>query len=116
MNSFYSIHGGKRLEGTVTISGAKNAAVAIIPAAILAGEPCVLENLPNIADDNQKLVAIPGELPDLTNELPGCTFHPRCSHACERCRVEEPVLKEVSPGHLVRCHLVEGKEVSYGTE
>ena len=50
MDSFYSIHGLKRLEGTVTISGAKNAAVAIIPAAILAGEPCVLENLPNIAD------------------------------------------------------------------
>ncbi|MBR4906004.1 MAG: UDP-N-acetylglucosamine 1-carboxyvinyltransferase [Clostridia bacterium] len=50
MSSIYSIHGMKRLEGTVTISGAKNAAVAIIPAAILAGEPCVLENLPNIAD------------------------------------------------------------------
>ena len=50
MNSFYSIHGNRRLEGTVTISGAKNAAVAIIPAAVLAGEPCVLENLPNIAD------------------------------------------------------------------
>ncbi len=50
MDSFYSIHGGRRLEGTVTISGAKNAAVAIIPAAVLAGEPCVLENLPNIAD------------------------------------------------------------------
>lgn len=50
MDAFYSIYGGKRLEGTVTISGAKNAAVAIIPAAILAGEPCVLENLPNIAD------------------------------------------------------------------
>ena len=44
MDSFYSIHGGKRLEGTVTISGAKNAAVAIIPAAILAGEPCVLDS------------------------------------------------------------------------
>ncbi len=50
MSSFYSIHGNRRLEGTVTISGAKNAAVAIIPAAVLAGEPCVLENLPNIAD------------------------------------------------------------------
>ncbi len=50
MGFIYSIHGMKRLEGTVTISGAKNAAVAIIPAAILAGEPCVLENLPNIAD------------------------------------------------------------------
>ncbi len=47
---WYEIKGGKRLEGTVTISGAKNAAVAIIPAAILAGEACVLENLPFIQD------------------------------------------------------------------
>jgi len=52
MEQYYSIGGGRRLEGTVTISGAKNAAVAIIPAAILAGEPCVLENLPDIADVN----------------------------------------------------------------
>lgn len=52
MNQYYSIGGGRRLEGTVTISGAKNAAVAIIPAAILAGQPCVLENLPDIADVN----------------------------------------------------------------
>ena len=47
---WYEIEGGQRLEGTVTISGAKNAAVAIIPAAILAGETCVLENLPHIED------------------------------------------------------------------
>lgn len=47
---YYQINGGRRLEGTVTISGAKNAAVAIIPAAILAGEPCILENLPYIED------------------------------------------------------------------
>ncbi len=47
---WYQINGGKRMEGTVTISGAKNAAVAIIPAAILAGETCVLENLPFIED------------------------------------------------------------------
>ena len=47
---WYEIKGGQRLEGTVTISGAKNAAVAIIPAAILAGETCVLENLPHIQD------------------------------------------------------------------
>ena len=50
MNQYYSIQGGRRLEGTVTISGAKNAAVAIIPAAILAGECCILENLPAIQD------------------------------------------------------------------
>lgn len=47
---WYEIEGGRRLEGTVTISGAKNAAVALIPATILAGEPCVLENLPHISD------------------------------------------------------------------
>ena len=46
----YEITGGKRLEGVVTISGAKNAALAIIPAAILAGEGCLLENLPAIED------------------------------------------------------------------
>ena len=50
MNQYYSIQGGRRLEGTVTISGAKNAAVAIIPASILAGECCILENLPAIQD------------------------------------------------------------------
>jgi len=47
---WYEIRGGKRLEGSVTISGAKNAAVAIVPAAILAGECCILENLPCIQD------------------------------------------------------------------
>ncbi|MDO5112608.1 MAG: UDP-N-acetylglucosamine 1-carboxyvinyltransferase [Clostridia bacterium] len=46
----YVINGGKRLEGVVTISGAKNAALAIIPATILAGESCLLENLPSIDD------------------------------------------------------------------
>ena len=37
MKQWYTIQGGNPLEGTVTISGAKNAAVAIIPASILAG-------------------------------------------------------------------------------
>jgi len=46
----YLIKGGNRLVGEVTISGAKNAAVAVIPAAILAGAPCRIENLPCIED------------------------------------------------------------------
>ncbi len=46
----YIIKGGRRLEGEVTISGAKNAVVAIIPAVILADGPCVLENIPQISD------------------------------------------------------------------
>ncbi|HWQ57589.1 MAG TPA: UDP-N-acetylglucosamine 1-carboxyvinyltransferase, partial [Clostridia bacterium] len=50
--AYYIINGGNRLEGSVTVSGAKNAALAIIPAAILAGESCRLENLPRIEDVN----------------------------------------------------------------
>ena len=46
----FIINGGKRLTGTVNISGAKNAAVAIIPATILAEGPCTLYNVPNIND------------------------------------------------------------------
>ena len=44
------ITGGQRLEGTVRVSGGKNTAVAVIPAAILSQTPCVIENLPNIED------------------------------------------------------------------
>ncbi len=44
------ITGGRRLNGEVFISGAKNAAVAIIPAAIMADGVCVIENLPGIED------------------------------------------------------------------
>ncbi len=46
------INGGKRLCGTVRISGAKNAAVAIIPAVILSDGVCRIENIPNIMDVN----------------------------------------------------------------
>ncbi len=46
----YVIKGGNRLHGEVSISGAKNAAVAILPAAVLSDEPCIIENVPNISD------------------------------------------------------------------
>ena len=46
----FSIKGGKRLHGEVVISGAKNAAVAIIPAVAMAESPCRIENVPNISD------------------------------------------------------------------
>ena len=48
----FLIHGGNELFGEIDISGAKNAAVAILPAAILASEPVRIENLPNISDVN----------------------------------------------------------------
>ncbi len=51
----FVIRGGKPLMGEVTISGAKNAAVAILPATILAADKCILENLPNISDVSASL-------------------------------------------------------------
>ena len=44
------IHGGKPLHGEVEISGAKNAAVAILPAALLVDGVCRIENVPDISD------------------------------------------------------------------
>ncbi len=46
----YEINGGKPLNGTVTISGAKNAVVAILPATLLVRGKCRIENVPNISD------------------------------------------------------------------
>ena len=46
----FCINGGKRLEGIVDISGAKNSVVAILPATLLAEGPCRIENIPDISD------------------------------------------------------------------
>ena len=50
---------------------------------------------------------LPGEVPSPANPPPGCTFHPRCAYAVERCRRELPDLRECEPGHLVSCHRAE---------
>ena len=48
----YLINGGHKLNGSVSISGAKNAAGAIIPATVLVRGKCVIENVPDISDVN----------------------------------------------------------------
>ena len=48
---------------------------------------------------------IAGEVPSLLSPPPGCRFHTRCPHVMPRCRVEEPPLRETSPGRLTACHL-----------
>ncbi|MGC8601463.1 MAG: ABC transporter ATP-binding protein [Thermoprotei archaeon] len=52
-------------------------------------------------------VAIKGEIPNAMDIPPGCAFNPRCPYATDRCRREEPMLREVSPGHWVACHYAE---------
>jgi peptide/nickel transport system ATP-binding protein len=48
-----------------------------------------------------------GEIPNPINPPAGCRFHPRCPFATERCAVEEPPLREFTPGHWVACHYAE---------
>ncbi|MCA8993229.1 MAG: ABC transporter ATP-binding protein [Planctomycetaceae bacterium] len=67
----------------------------------------LLECVPRI-DQRMLMKAIPGEAPTLASDVPGCKFHPRCAFCEEQCHSEEPVLREISNGRYVACHLAEG--------
>ena len=67
----YEIKGGKPLEGTVTVSGAKNAVVAILPAALLVAGPCRIENVPDISDVRILLSIMEGMGADIQHPEPG---------------------------------------------
>jgi peptide/nickel transport system ATP-binding protein len=55
---------------------------------------------------------IPGFIPDPLSPPSGCPFHPRCELAREICSAQNPVLREVSPGHMVSCHMVSGGDIA----
>ena len=67
----YVINGGNRLDGSVTISGAKNAAVAILPAALLVKGKCRVENVPDISDVRILLEILTDMGADIQHEGPG---------------------------------------------
>lgn len=48
-----------------------------------------------------------GEIPNPINPPSGCRFHPRCPYAQEICSQQEPLLRELRPGHEVACHFAE---------
>ncbi|MBQ4625980.1 MAG: UDP-N-acetylglucosamine 1-carboxyvinyltransferase, partial [Clostridia bacterium] len=58
----FIINGGTPLHGSVSVSGAKNAALAIIPAAILSQDVCVIENLPTSISDVGYMMKILNQL------------------------------------------------------
>ncbi len=68
----FVITGGKPLHGEVIISGAKNAAVGILPATILAADVCVIENLPDISDVavSLKILSVLGAQMRMINRTP----------------------------------------------
>ena len=56
---------------------------------------------------HERLEAIPGNVPSILNFPVGCKFCTRCTEKIEKCDTIEPSLVQISPGHFVRCHLVQ---------
>jgi peptide/nickel transport system ATP-binding protein len=52
-------------------------------------------------------VALPGEVANPAHPPSGCYFHPRCPFVVDACRTDPPALREIAPGHRVRCHRAE---------
>ncbi|MCH8158154.1 MAG: ABC transporter ATP-binding protein [Nitrospinae bacterium] len=68
----------------------------------------LINSVPTLESGQKKvsrLNEIPGTVPSLSQIPTGCPFHPRCSSAEARCRIEKPSLKETAPGHAVSCWL-----------
>jgi len=67
----------------------------------------LLASVPAVdGDRRERLPAIPGNVPSIFDLPAGCKFETRCKERLERCAQIEPPIVEVSPGHWVRCHLV----------
>ena len=67
-------------------------------------------SLPSLDKDVDRLTPIEGLMPDPTDLPEGCKFNPRCPISTDECRVTEPELRELTPGHFVRCHHCTQKE------
>jgi peptide/nickel transport system ATP-binding protein len=65
----------------------------------------LLDAIPDMHMTGRARTPVSGEVPNPLNPPSGCTFHPRCPHAVDRCRVEKPVLRRLQSGAQVACHL-----------
>jgi peptide/nickel transport system ATP-binding protein len=90
--------------------------VELAPKRVLFARPAhpytrmLLDAIPDLAMSGRARTPVAGEVPNSLDPPPGCTFHPRCPHANERCRREVPVLRALQSGDapsLVACHAVE---------
>ena len=83
----------------------------------------LLKSVPRLElhqDARVDLRPITGEIPSPLSPPPGCNFNPRCPIAIERCRVEDPVLRDLGGESAAACHLAErvtdGEEAKHATE
>jgi peptide/nickel transport system ATP-binding protein len=63
----------------------------------------LLRSVPRLSREQDELMSIPGEPPNLITPPTGCKFHPRCQFATEQCKLEQPPLVEYTPGHQAAC-------------
>jgi peptide/nickel transport system ATP-binding protein len=64
----------------------------------------LLDSIPDLVSDTDRLVPIPGNPPSLLSPPSGCPFRPRCSMATDTCAESVPNLTTVGDGHATRCH------------
>ncbi|HEX4883126.1 MAG TPA: ABC transporter ATP-binding protein, partial [Casimicrobiaceae bacterium] len=67
----------------------------------------LLDAVPDLSMTGKARTAVAGEVPNPLDPPPGCTFHPRCPLANERCRVEVPQLLPAAAGGEAACHAVQ---------
>jgi oligopeptide/dipeptide ABC transporter ATP-binding protein len=65
----------------------------------------LLNAMPHVGQERERLATIPGSVPPPTKWPKGCRFHDRCSYAWDRCLAEHPPLYQIGEGHTSRCHL-----------
>ena len=66
----------------------------------------LLSAIPDVDGGVKERIRLGGEIPSPANPPSGCVFHPRCPRVMPGvCEVSEPPLREVSPGHAMRCHI-----------
>lgn len=60
-------------------------------------------SIPDLESKADRLNPIPGLMPDPANLPKGCSFEPRCTYSCEKCKTDNPHMVEVEAGHFVKC-------------
>ena len=65
----------------------------------------LLNEVPRVEMRGLDYQPVSGEIPSPLDPPPGCHFHPRCPHTTERCKIEQPILREIALNRLSACHL-----------
>ena len=64
----------------------------------------LLNSIPRMGEDQDRLESIPGMVPSMLDLPQGCYFAPRCKYCQDICRTRAPENHEVGPGHCAACH------------